>query len=131
LALALLQTGGAQEAEELLDALPANLATDDRAVRARARLGFAALLRDAPPAEVLEAAVAADPRDLRARHLLGTHHLVAGGSEGALEQCRGMLRIGRDCGDGLPRKARIGACRVIEAAELVGRYRREMSSILF
>src|SRR5690606_13193695 len=42
LALALLQTGAAQEAERLLDALPANLATDDRAVKARARLGFAA-----------------------------------------------------------------------------------------
>lgn len=131
LALALLQTGGAQEAEKLLDALPANLATDDRAVRARARLGFAALLRDAPPAEVLEAAVAADPRDLRARHLLGTHHLVAGRSEEALEQFLEMLRIDRDFGDGLPRKALIDAFRVIEDAELVGRYRRKMSSILF
>lgn len=131
LALALLQTGGAQEAEKLLDALPANLATDDRAVRARARLGFAALLRDAPPAEVLEAAVAADPRDLRARHLLGTHHLVAGRSEEALEQFLEMLRIDRDFEDGLPRKALIDAFRVIEDAELVGRYRRKMSSILF
>ncbi|MGJ4729297.1 thioredoxin, partial [Luteimonas sp. SDU101] len=49
LALVLLQTGAAGEAEGLLDALPANLATDDRAVKARARLGFAALLADAPP----------------------------------------------------------------------------------
>src|SRR5690606_32993401 len=51
LALALLQTGAAEEAEALLDALPANLSTDDRAVKARARLGFAALLKDAPPVE--------------------------------------------------------------------------------
>src|SRR5690606_30248293 len=71
LALALLQTGGAQEAERLLDALPANLSTDDRAVKARARLGFAALLADAPAVASLEAAVAANPDDLRARHLLG------------------------------------------------------------
>jgi putative thioredoxin len=49
LALALLATGAVPEAERLLDALPADLGTDDRAVRARARLGFAALLRDAPP----------------------------------------------------------------------------------
>ena len=61
LALALLQTGGAREAEQLLDALPANLATDDRAAKARARLGFAALLQDAPPPQVLEAAIAANP----------------------------------------------------------------------
>ena len=37
LALALLQTGAASEAEHLLDALPANLATDERTVKARAR----------------------------------------------------------------------------------------------
>ena len=55
LALALLKTGAATEAETLLDALPANLATDDRAVRARARLGFVLLSKDAPPVEVLEA----------------------------------------------------------------------------
>ena len=36
LALALLQTGAATEAEHLLDTLPANLATDDRTVKARA-----------------------------------------------------------------------------------------------
>ena len=61
LALALLQTGNAHEAEQLLDALPANLAHDERAVRARARLGFAALLKDAPAPQVLEAAIASDP----------------------------------------------------------------------
>ena len=84
LALALLQTGAAGEAEHLLDALPANLATDDRTVKARARLGFAALLKDAPPAEVLEAAIASDPADLRARHLLGVRKLVGGDAEAGL-----------------------------------------------
>jgi putative thioredoxin len=131
LALALLQTGGAQEAETLLDALPANLSTDDRAVKARARLGFAALLQDAPPVQALEAAIAADPDDLRARHLLGTHHLVAGQAEAALEQFLDMLRRNRDFDDGLPRKALIDAFRVIDDTELVGRYRRKMSALLF
>ena len=45
LALALLRTGAAAEAETLLDALPANLAQDDRALRGRARLAFVALLK--------------------------------------------------------------------------------------
>ena len=44
LAVALLATGATDEAGHLLDALPANLATDDRALRARAALGFAALV---------------------------------------------------------------------------------------
>ncbi len=77
LALALLSTGEAAEAETLLDALPANLSTDERAVKARARLGFAAQLKDAPAPQALEAALAQDEGDLRARHLLGVHKLVA------------------------------------------------------
>ena len=38
LMLALLKTGGHVEAEKILDALPANLAIDDRAIKAKARL---------------------------------------------------------------------------------------------
>jgi putative thioredoxin len=131
LALALLRTGAAHEAEQLLDALPANLATDDRTLRARARLGFAALLKDAPPAEVLEAAIASNPDDLRARHLLGAHQIVGGRAEAGLEQFIEMLRRNRAFEDGLPRKALIEAFRVVEDEDLVGRYRRRMSSLLF
>lgn len=131
LALALLRIGAAQEAEHLLDALPANLAHDDRALRARARLGFAALLKDAPPPQVLEAAIRANPDDLRARHLLGAHLLVAGQSEGALEQFLEMLRRDRNFEDGLPRKALIDAFRLVEDEDLVGAYRRKMSAVLF
>lgn len=131
LALALLATGDAAEAETLLDALPANLATDERALKARARLGFAALLKDAPPAQALEAALARDENDLRARYLLGVHKLVAGDAEGALEQFIDLLRRDRTWEDGLARKALIDAFRVIEDQDLVGKYRRRMSSLLF
>jgi putative thioredoxin len=131
LALALLQVGGAAEAEKLLDGLPANLAHDDRAIQARARLGFAALLADAPPRQVLEAALAADPADLRARHLLGARLLVDGESEAALAQFLEMLTRDRNYAEGLPRKALIDAFRVIDDADLVGTYRRKMSSVLF
>src|SRR6478736_3657238 len=58
LALALLATGATGEAKQLLDALPANLSTDDRAIRAHASLGFHALLADAPPRATLDAAIA-------------------------------------------------------------------------
>jgi putative thioredoxin len=130
LALALLQTGGAAEAGQLLDALPANLSTDDRAIKARARLGFAALLKDAPPPEVLEAAIAANGDDLRARHLLGAHRIVTGDAEAGLEQFLEMLRRNREFEDALPKKALIDAFRVVEDEDLVGRYRRKMSSLL-
>lgn len=130
LALALLQTGSSHEAEQFLDALPANLSTDDRAVKARARLGFAAMLKDAPAPEVLEAAIANNPDDLRARHLLGVHGIVGGQSEAGLEQFLEMLRRDRNYEDGLPKKALIDAFRVIDDEDLVGRYRRKMSSLL-
>ena len=130
LALALLQTGAASEAEHLLDALPANLATDERTVKARARLGFAALLKDAPPAEVLEAAIASDPTDLRARHLLGVRRLVAGDAEAGLQQFIEMLQRDRVWSDNLAKKSLIDAFRVIEDEDLVGRYRRKMSALL-
>ena len=130
LALALLATGGAHEAGQLLDALPANLATDDRAVRAHARLGFAALLQDAPPVEVLQTAIASNPDDLRARHLLGVHRIVAGNAEDGFEQFIEMLRRNRDFDGGLPKKVLIDAFRIVEDEDLVGRYRRRMSSLL-
>lgn len=132
LALALLQTGAgaAAEAEQLLDRLPANLATDDRTVKARAKLGFAALLKDAPPAEVLQAAIGADPDDLRARHLLGVRRLVAGDAEAGLSQFLEMLRRDRKYGDDLARKSLIDAFRVLDDDALVSRYRRQMSALL-
>lgn len=131
LALALLKTGVTDEAGQLLDALPANLATDDRAVRAQARLDFGNALKDAPSAEVLAGRVNADGNDLEARYQLGIHHLLGGLDEAALEQFLEMLRLDRGFRDNLPRKALIDAFRVIEDEDLVGRYRRKMSSLLF
>ena len=130
LALALLATGGTREAAQLIDALPANLATDERTVNARARLDFAALLADAPQPQVLQAAIDANPDDLRARHLLGVQAIVAGNAEDGLEQFMEMLRRNRDFEDGLPKKALIDAFRIVDDEDLVGRYRRKMSSLL-
>lgn len=130
LALALLKTGETAEAERLLAALPAELAGDPRATRARARLGFAAQLREAPSAAALDAALAADPGDLKARHLRGLQHLVAGEDEAALEQFLQMLERDKTYAEGLPRKALLEAFQAIEDAALVGRYRRRMASLL-
>jgi putative thioredoxin len=131
LALALLQTGATAEASALIDALPANLSTDDRAVRARARLDFASALQDAPAAETLEARIAADGGDLAARHLRGVQLLLGGQDEAALEQFLAMLKQDPTYDTGLPRKLLIDAFKVIDDAVLVGRYRRSMAALLF
>ena len=130
LALALLAAGNAREADALIEALPANLATDERTLRARARLGFMREAQDAPPTAVLEAAIARDPDDLRARYLLGVQHLVAGHAEAGLQQFLEMLQRDRAFEDGRPRRALIDAFRTLDDADLVSRYRRRMSSLL-
>lgn len=131
LAVALLQIGGVDEAGALIDGLPANLATDDRAVRARARLAFASALKDAPAPEALDARIAADAGDLAARHLRGVQLLLAGEDEAALQQFLEMLRVDRSFNDGLPRKVLIDAFNVIAHPALVSQYRRKMASLLF
>jgi len=131
LALALLATGATAEAKQILDALPANLATDDRAVRAHASLGFHAVLADAPPRATLEAAIASDPSDLRARHLLGVRLLLEGEQAAGLEQFLEMLRRDRNYGEQLAKRSLIDAFRVVEDAELVSGARRRMASVLF
>ena len=131
LMLALLKTGGFVEAEKILDNLPANLAIDDRAIKAKARLGFAAVLKDAPPASILEQAIASNPDDCRARHYLGVHYLMEEKAEAGLEQFLEMLKRDKTFEEGLPRKALIDAFRIIEDEDLVSQYRRKMSSLLF
>jgi len=131
LAEALLDTGETVESQQLLDGLPAALASDDRARKARARLVFASLLKDAPARGDLETRVARDPADLAARHLLGARMLVGGESEAALGQFLEMLRSDRGYSDGLPRKALLEAFAVIDDPDLVGRFRRQMASLLF
>ncbi|QWP79171.1 tetratricopeptide repeat protein [Lysobacter sp. K5869] len=131
LALALLATGAQAESEQLLDALPANLATDDRSVRARAKLGFLKVVADAPPAATLEAALVATPEDSQARYLLGARLIAAGQDQAGLEQLIELLRRDRAFQEGLPRKALIDAFRVVADEDLVGVYRRKMSALLF
>ena len=131
LMLALLKTGGFTEAEKILDGLPANLAIDDRAIKAKSRLAFAAVLKDAPPASILEQAIASDPDDCRARHYLGVRYLMEGKVEAGLEQFLEMLKLNKTYEEGLPRKALIDAFRIIEDEDLVSQYRRKMSALLF
>ncbi len=131
LALAMVQVGETEEAGALLDALPAKLAADDRAKRARATLGFAAQLRDAPSPQALVQRLQAEENDHAARHALGVHALVAGDAEAALELFLDLLRRDRTFGDGLARRSLIDAFAVIDDEDLVGRYRRKMASLLF
>lgn len=131
LALAQMRVGNVAAARAVLDNLPASLAGDDRARRLRSELDFAAVLKDAPPTAVLRARIARNDGDLAARDLLGVRLLIEGEPAAALEQFLHVLRADRDWEDGLARKRLVAAFAILDDAELVGSYRRKMSSLLF
>ncbi|MDR2013247.1 MAG: co-chaperone YbbN [Rhodanobacter sp.] len=131
LAVALMQAGHTQAAESELDALPENLTGDDRAKRLRGQLEFAASLKDAPSAAELRTRIERDPTDHAARDLLGVRLLIDGDAADGLEQFLAILKNDRTWNDGQARKRLIAAFAMLDDADLVGVYRRKMSSLVF
>ena len=128
---ALLQAGLADEAERELDALPANLATDDKAKRARAQLGFSRALQAAPAEAELLAALAADENNHRARYQFGVRRLITGDNASALEAFLAIMRRDRKFEEDLGRKSLIAAFALIDDADLVSRTRKQMAALIF
>ena len=131
LALALLRAGQADAAQAELDALPVNLATDARAQRLRSELELAHAVKQAPAAAELEQRIQANPEDWPARDQLGVRLLLEGNPEAGLEQFLVVLQKARDWNDGQAKKRLLAAFTTLDDAELVGRYRRRMASMLF
>jgi putative thioredoxin len=131
LALALMHAGQVAAAETELAALPANLATDARAVRLRSELDLAHALKDAPALAELQQRVQADDSDWAARDQLGVRLLLEGDADAGLEQFLVILQKARDWNDGQAKKRLLAAFATLDDAELVGRYRRRMASLLF
>lgn len=131
LALALMRAGNADAAEAELASLPANLATDARAVRLRSQLDLARALKGAPSLPELQQRVQADAGDWAARDLLGVRLLLEGDAPAGLDQFLVTLEKARDWNDGQAKKRLLAAFTTLDDAELVGRYRRRMASLLF
>ncbi|HEY4146989.1 thioredoxin [Pinirhizobacter sp.] len=131
LAVALMQAGRTDAAAAELDALPANLSVDSRAVRLRSELELSKALADAPSAAQLRARIEADPADAEARDQLGVRLLLEGDPAAGMDQWLELLKTQRDWNDGAAKKRLLAAFTTVEDAELVGRYRRKMASLLF
>jgi len=131
LALALMRDGQADAAEAELIALPANLATDARAVRLRNQLELARSLDGAPTLAALRQRVEADAGDWEARDLLGVRLLLEGEAAEGLEQFLTILGKARDWRDGQAKKRLLAAFSTLDDTDLVGRYRRRMASLVF
>ena len=131
LALALMRAGQVDAASAELAALPANLATDTRAVRLRSELELAHALQDAPEKAQLQQRVQADGNDWAARDQLGVRLLLEGDAEAGLEQFLTILQKARNWNDSQAKKRLLAAFATLDDVDLVGRYRRKMTSLLF
>lgn len=130
LGLALAATNAGKEALALFDALPANLSLDERVRKARARIDLAERVIDAPAIDVLQKALAANPSDAEAQHLLGLRLIASGDAEAGLNHLLGLFRDHRQFQDGLPRKLLIETFDMLDDEDLVRNYRRKMASLL-
>lgn len=131
LAVALMRAGNAAGAEAELTALPANLAIDARAQRLRSELDLLGALEGAPTLDALRQRIAADPNDWEAHDLLGVRLLLEGEAEAGLEAFLFVLKGNREWNENQPKKRLLAAFATLDDADLVGRYRRKMASLLF
>lgn len=131
LAAALARAGETDAAQAQLDALPPNLASDAKAKRVAAQLDLSRAVKGAPDIAALRARLAQNPADHEARDLLGVHLLLGDEPAQGLDEFLALLRTARDWNEGQAKKRLIAAFNVLDDEELVGAYRRRMSSLLF
>lgn len=131
LADALLRAGLVEEAEALLEQLPSEVQDHDLTRRARARLGFIRVIDQVPDDADLEADIARDPGNLRARHQLGAYFILTGHYAAGMDQFLAILKADRKFEEDLGRRSLLDAFRIVPDADLIGDYRRRMASLLF
>ena len=132
LARSLLAAGQADEARELLAALPEKLAADPAVARAKAALALAEAVPENAETEEFNRRIAADPDDHEARYELAGALMAAGDRDAAADQLFEIIRRDREWNDSAARK------RLLQFLEVVGledpwasQQRRRLSAILF
>jgi len=131
LALAKARTGDTANAQATLDALPVDLAEDDRAKALAALLAMQQSIAAIPPAADLLARIERDPRDFEALDGLGVRKLLGGDAADAMQHWLTILGADRAWNEGLARKRLLDAFRIVHDDALVSATRRKMSSLLF
>ena len=131
LADVLLRAGQVDEGVALLDKLPGDAQEHEIARRARARLGFIQAVEHAPGEQALLQAIAEDGGNLLARYQMGARLLLGGQYAAGMDQFLAVLKADRKFNEDLGRRALLDAFKVVPDADLIGDYRRKMTSLLF
>ncbi|MBU6477252.1 MAG: tetratricopeptide repeat protein, partial [Xanthomonadaceae bacterium] len=131
LALAKARAGDTANVQAALNALPVDLAEDDRAKALAALLAMQQSVAAIPPAADLLARVERNPRDFAALDGLGVRQLLGGDAANAMRHWLVILAADRTWNDGLARRRLLDAFRIVHDEALVSATRRKMSSLLF
>lgn len=126
-----IEQGRLEDAEALLQPLPADL-REDAAVRViRDRLALAREVAGAPAAGTLRTRVEADAGDLEARYLLAARLALAGDFRGSLEQFLAIMAADRGFRDDAGRRGMIQVFDMLGDDPLVDEYRRSMIGLMY
>lgn len=134
LAVARLKAAGGDPATaaEMLERVPPELHHDPEVVALRGQMGFANLLRDAPPAQELEGRLERNPKDSEARQLLAARRIADGDYEAGLEHLFQLMKSDRTFGEDAGRKGMLMVFDMLgNQGELVTRYRSRMMAALY
>jgi len=127
-----LAAGQTEQAEALLHALPANVQAEDDVKRLNSLVQFSHVVREAPDNAQLQQRLNTDAADLTARYQLGARHVLAGQYDEALQQLLEIMRRDRQFSDDAGRKGMLAVFEILgHDHELVGRYRSQMSRLLY
>jgi len=123
----MLDLGEADEGRRLLAGVAD--AADPRVPQLKARLQFLGAADEDVAA--LTARVAANENDLEARLKLANLLVAAGQYEAGMDQLLEIVRRDRGFGDDIGRKTLLSVFDLLGGGELVSRYRRQLSSLLY
>lgn len=127
-----LALGNLDQAEGLLAAAPAKIATAMEVEAARAQLDLARQAADAGPVAELQAAVAADPANAQARFDLALALHAAGQVEEAVDQLLDLFRRNRDWNDGAAKTQLFTIFDALKPTDPIAlKGRRKLSSMIF
>ena len=129
---AMLLAGDREGAQGVLDALPAEIASDPAIAQARSALALAADAPDAGELGAREAAVAADPADHQARFDLAVAQIGAGQRDAAADNLLHIIAADREWNEGAARAKLLSLFEAVGLEDAwVAAQRRRLSLILF
>lgn len=132
LARAAIALGQADQAREMLDQLPEEMAKDSDVVAARAALALIDELGETGDPDTLRSRVEADPADMQVQYDLACALYARGGTEDAIEALLESIRRDREWDDSRARKLLLKIFDALGPGHpLTQKGRRGLSSVLF